>query len=162
MATYEFIIRNETESGGGGSPMAPTSAPTNNPKSSGGGSSFKSVAKKMVAAYGIAKSFADTTITHRINTVSLRTGNEELQQRYQFAYDIGKRALGIVESIAMGAMFGGAAGALIGAATSVAMTGVQIAQRAEEINLSRTAENISIDMANIRAGSMNDRQGRNY
>ena len=161
MATYEFIIKNETDAGGSGSPTAPTSAPTTNPKNSSN-PSFKPVVKKAVAAYGIAKSFADTVATHQHNMISLRTGQEEYQQKVQFTYGHVKAMAGFIENVAVGFMLGNGVGAVVAAATSATMLGVQYLQKAEELSISRTVENVSIDMANIRAGSMNDRQGRNY
>ncbi len=158
MAEYTITIKNATGDGGSPGVAASVSAPKNS----------NSTAKeelspiKPMAALGIAKQVATTVISHNVNTVALRTGQEELQQRMQFRWEMTQKGASLLGSVAVGAMTGGLAGAVVGAGVSVMMTALDYAQRSNEINLNRTAENISIDMANTRAGAMDDRQGRNY
>lgn len=158
MATYEFIIKNDA-SEGSKSPTAPQDTPQ---KPKGTNNDGISPRKAAMASYGIAKQVINSVYTHQVNTTELRTGNSEYQQRLQFHKEIMDRAFGIGESIAMGAILGGGVpGALIGAATSVTMMGVQIAQKADRIATQQSVENISIGLADVRAGAMGDRQGRN-
>ena len=157
MATYEFVIKNE--SGGPPSPTAPDGTPKKQKNQNTDGINPRRAA---IASYGIAKQVANTLYTHHVNTVELRTGNSEYQQRLQFHKDIMDRSVNILESIAAGAIIGGGVpGALIGAATSISMMGIQVAQNSDRIITQQSLENISIGLANVRAGAMEDRQGRN-
>lgn len=77
-----------------------------------------------VAIYKTAKGFAQQLITHQVSTIELRTGASEYQQKMQFMYNIGNSALGILESIALGAAVGGGApGALVGCSCRNCRTG---------------------------------------
>jgi hypothetical protein len=157
MATYEFIIKNES-SDVVKSPTAPQATPKKSKAPSNEGISPR---KAAIASYGIAKQIINSVYTHQVNTTELRTGNSEYQQRLQFHKDLMDRAFNLGESLVAGFMLGGGVGALIGAATSVTMMGVQIAQKADRIATQQSVENISIGLADVRAGAMGDRQGRN-
>ena len=160
MAEYVITIKDESSGDGATSPgVAPAvTAPQSNNKTA----KSEMSAIKPMAALGIARALVTKVVSHQVNTIALRTGQEELQQRNQFRWDVAQRGFSLLSGVAMGMATGGPVGAVIGAGVSVMMTAVDISQKANEISLNRTAENISIDMANIRAGSMNDRQGRNY
>ena len=154
MATYEIIIRNGT-GGGGDRTSAPTTEstgvkkpPTNAGKAAGKGED----AFKPSAAYGIAKRAVTMGVNHMVNTVNLRTGHAELQQRYQMINDIASRTFGIVESIAAGALVGGGVGAAVGAVTGLAFQGVQIAQQLQERQWRMQEESVGISLMTIRAG----------
>jgi hypothetical protein len=109
MATYEIIIRNGA--GGGQKPVSAPNAQDTGRRSSesganeNGGSDASSIGK---SAYGIAKRAVTMGVNHMVNTVNLRTGHAELQQRYQMINDIASRTFGIVESIAAGALWAAA------------------------------------------------------
>lgn len=116
-------------------------------------------AKKDLAGYFAYKKYVSPFLSqglqHRISTVELRTGNAERQARMQSAYSIGSQALGLVESIVIGAKLGGGAGAVIGAVMSVSTTVMSYVYKADTINLQRGLENQTIAMLNVRSGAVN-------
>lgn len=146
MATYEIIIKNGANEG------AKISAPST--ESTGTKENVSSVPSfmKPAAAYGIAKRAVTMGINHRVNTVELRTGHAELQQRYQLINDIATRSFNLIESMAVGFAVGNVAGAAVGAVTSLAFQGVAISQQLEERQWRMQEESIGISLANIRSG----------
>lgn len=113
-----------------------------------------------MAMLGYAKNIASRVIQSNINTVALRTGHQELQQKQQFIYNTINRGLNIATSIALGAKTGGAWGAVAGAVIGVASTGIDIAIKQNEINIARGQENTSIFLNQIRIGAGGGRMGR--
>ena len=109
---------------------------------------------------GAVLAAANKGITTYINRVSLQSGNNALQERMAYTYSAAQRAICIG-----GALVGGIATgnplAVIGAAASAVSWGIDIGIQAENINLQREVESISIRQANIRAGAGGDRIGRN-
>ncbi len=150
MATYEIIIRNAGGSGEGG--QKPVSTPNEQDSGQRGKAAADNASSAGKSAYGLAKRAATMQASHMINTVSLRTGHAELQQRYQMAYDIGSRVFNLGESIMMGALVGGAGGAIVGAVTGLAFQGIALAQQFEERQWRMQEESVGISLANIRAG----------
>ena len=146
MATYEWIIRNGANS----------STRISAPSTESTGKKTESVPSFMKPAtvYGIAKRAVTMGINHRVNTVELRTGHAELQQRQQMINDIATRSFNFVESIAAGFLVSGGnpVGAAIGAVTSLAFQGIQISQQLEERQWRMQEESIGISLANVRAG----------
>lgn len=115
---------------------------------------------KRYASAGYAISLADRVISPQINTVSLRTGHEELQQRMQFTYGFIKQGASVVQNaVAAGTLFGGA-GAVIGAVVGIADSLINISIKQGEINTKRQVENMTIALNNIRMGTRQDRGGR--
>ncbi len=111
-------------------------------------------AKKVVAYTGI-KQIANSVISYEISTVNLRTGAAEYQQRLQFAYNEGSKALSSVGAIAMGAVVGGPAGAAVaaaGVALSYIMKFIGWGQNAARLQTEQNLENISLGFASVRAG----------
>jgi hypothetical protein len=172
MARYEFIIKNETDgAGGGNSPTAPTSngAGQSNSKNQKGYGWFGNVSKEAasviggtVAAVGIVSSFAFQDIGHRISTVNLRTGQAELQARQEYQMKVAQKGLSILSWAVTGlAVTGGnPVGAIGGALIGMAHTAIGMQQAAEVVQIERSVENVSIELANIRAGSLGDRHSR--
>lgn len=117
---------------------------------------------KRGAALGVAfvAKIADTLTTTYINRVDIRTGNTTLAQRLSFKYSEAKRGIAIGAAL-IGGIATGNPVAVIGAATAVISRGIDIAIASENIQLQRDLENISIQQANIRAGSGGGRAGRN-
>jgi hypothetical protein len=113
-----------------------------------------------LAIYGYAKSVMNRLAQSSINTVVLRTGHEELQQRIQFTYNIANRGLDLVTSAITGASVGGPAGAIVGVAMNLVSTGVDLAMRQNELNISRQQENTTIFLNQIRIGAGGGRIGR--
>lgn len=149
MATYEIIIKNKSSGGA---------------RSSVAGSTSSSAKDKQqdtiagVAVYGYAKKLATQVVSHRVNTVELRTGQAELQQKISFKYDVAKQAFGFFESIAIGGGLAGISGAVIGGVLSLGSMLVNLANRQDTININRDIENVSISQNNIRAGAGQSRR----
>lgn len=154
---YEFVFKNETETeskkkknpvAGNGS-----EAKENGGQGEGqGGKDTKKAIAKGIVVYRTAKSFVNQVVSHNVSTVSLRTGSEELQQRLSFAYEVGQKAFGMVESVFIGAAVGNLPGAIIGGLLSAAHTAISYAQKAETISLQRPVESVSLRNQQIRAG----------
>lgn len=158
MAQYEIILKNQAQQSQA-SPIsgntaetkqAPEKVPGVNAPVPGGQTGAQAVGR--VVSYGTAKSFVKQILQHRVNTVELRTGSAELQQRISFAYQMGGQAVSVIESLALGAMAGGVPGAVIGAAISLGQTALSYVQNAQIIRWQGEVETISNNMLNIRAG----------
>ena len=112
-------------------------------------------AKKLMAYTGI-KQIADSYISFEVSNVNLKTGASEFQQRLQFVYNEGSQAASSVGAVAMGFIMGGPAGAGIAAAgvgLSYLMKFIGWQQNSVRLDLEQNLENVSIGMANIRAGT---------
>ena len=159
MADYsaEIVIKDETQSQES-SPIAnPNGGSDSTKNTSPGGKTDpyakgKAIVKGYVAVKRIVAPFVSQAINYGISTVAIRTGQHEEQQRWQFAYDMGSKALGLAESITVGAMVGGLAGAIGGAVMSIATTVTGYALTQQKINLAESNENISLGFMNARAG----------
>lgn len=118
---------------------------------------------KKVMAYTGAKQIADSVISYRISTVNLRTGASEFQQKLQFAYSEGSQAASSIGSIVMGGILGGPQGAALAAAgvgLSYLMKFIGWGQNERTLQMQQGLEDVSINMANIRAG-VSGRRGAN-
>lgn len=152
--SYVITIENKTAddnnslvAGGKGSASAGAG------ESEGGAvSTGKAIAKGLVTYNHYVKPFVNQAIQHRISTVSLRTGGEELESRLSFTHSVVQRAVGFAESVAIGAAVGHLPGALIGAAVSLVTMGIEYSNKQETLRLQRTNENISLGFMNARAG----------
>ncbi len=113
-----------------------------------------------MAMLGYARNIVNRVWQSNINTVPLRTGHEELQQRQQLIYNVANRGISIATSIALGAKAGGPWGAVAGAVIGIGMQGVDIAIKQSEINVAREQENMSIFLNQIRMGAGGSRIGR--
>lgn len=145
--TYKIVIKNETAKGSSkavaGSKTAEEPAETSN---------SQNLVKGLVAYNKYVKPFAKQAIQHQINTVELRTGSAELQQRISFGYEIASTVIGIGENIAVGAAIGNLPGAIIGAVMGIASWGIGVMNRQDTINLQRVNEDASLRLMNVRAG----------
>lgn len=130
----------------GGNDGANASGRTNNIKG-------KAIA---VAAYGYAKRAVDKGVSHYINTVELRTGQQLYQERMQFALNVGQKLWSIGEAAAIGGMTGGpvgaVAGAAIGAATMVISSAIDYQLENSRLETARRVEQIGLSGAAVRAG----------
>lgn len=151
-----YVIRFELPNGGvAQSPVSKSSADGTDSESSedktywGKNADSARNAIKKIVSVTTAMSVADKLISNDISVVSLSTGATEYEQKLQFGYSTAKS---IAAPLVVGAYTGGLAGAAIGLVFSFAMQGLQWAQNQRVINMNRNLENISIGMANIRAG----------
>lgn len=148
--TYEVVMRNQTAAEK--SPIAGNG--TKGVSAGGNGEAVNSDGLKGIMAVKSAIApFVDKIYSHRVNTVSLRTGSTEQQQRISTIYSIAKQAGSIAMSTAMGAVMGGGApGAIIGLLTSITTTALSYSQKASDLRMQRDLENQGMIYANIRAG----------
>lgn len=115
---------------------------------------------KPMAMIGYAKSLAERLGGSYVNTVTLRTGYEEKQQRAQMYLSLASRGANILMSIGAGAMVGNVPGAIAGAVIGIANEGINMAIRQNEINIARQQESTTIFLNQIRMGAGSRREGR--
>lgn len=118
--------------------------------------------KVLVAGYGYAKRLIAPIATNAINTVSLRTGNDELQRRAQLAIDSVSAAADIGETVISGFLIGGGVGAAIGATVGIATKVINYEIGRYNYRLQKTVDDVSLAEARRRAGTSGDRIGKSY
>lgn len=143
MATYEIIIRNESENATE-NPVAGQETETVDPE--------QVKAAKGLVSFSQVKPFINQVIQYQINTVELRTGASERQQQLSFAYQTAGSMVGIIQTAVAGFAVGNVPGAIIGALLGIAHKVVTIGLNQNTINLQRQQENISLGLMNMRAG----------
>ena len=119
-------------------------------------------AEKMIrgmVSYGAARTFANTLISYKISQVSLRTGAVELEQQFQFLYDVGNKVANIGTATVAGAKMGGAMGAAAAVVGSTIYTLIGYAQNITTFETKTNEESRSIYYAALRAG-VSGRRGR--
>ena len=155
MATYEIIIKNET--GQAESPIANDQ----NDNTSDSEKDTEKKAKKVITGallYRTGKALVRSQIGHEISTISLRTGQTELQQRYEFANRITESVFDVGESIAIGASVGKGWGAVIGAVIGIGSKLVGLVHKQDTYNLNQQLEQETLWRNNIRAGVAGSRR----
>ena len=155
MATYEIIIKNET--GQAESPIANDQ----NDNTSDSEKDTEKKAKKVITGamlYRTGKALVRSQIGHEISTISLRTGQTELQQRYEFANRIAESVFDVGESIAVGASVGKGWGAVIGAVIGIGSKLVGLVHKQDTYNLNQQLEQETLWRNNIRAGVAGSRR----
>ena len=155
MATYEIIIKNET--GQAESPIANDQ----NENTSDSEKDTEKKAKKVITGamlYRTGKALVRSQIGHEISTISLRTGQTELQQRYEFANRIAESVFDGGESIAVGASVGKGWGAVIGAVIGIGSKLVGLVHKQDTYNLNQQLEQETLWRNNIRAGVAGSRR----
>lgn len=108
---------------------------------------------KGVAVYHFAKNIADKYLSNQVNTITLRTGFEEKQAREQMLYGFLTRGVNVAESVVVGAMTGGGAGALVGLAVGLVGQAVDMGITAQNVSISRDVEATQIFLNSIRMGA---------
>ena len=155
MATYEIIIKNET---------AQAESPIANDQNDNTSDSEKDTekkAKKVISGamlYRTGKALVRSQIGHEISTISLRTGQTELQQRYEFANQIAESVFDVGESIAIGASVGKGWGAVIGAVIGIGSKLVGLTHKQDTYNLNTQLEQETLRRNNTRAGVAGSRR----
>lgn len=147
--TYTVVLKNETGGGASSQKAVAGSKGGDTPSETTAG---KELVKGLVAYNKYVKPFVKQAVQHRIDTVELRTGSAELQQRISFGYQMASTVVGIAENIAVGAAIGNIPGAIVGAVLGIATWGMGIANRQDTINLQRINEDASLRLVNVRAG----------
>ena len=152
---YKIVLTNLTDGSGGNSPISNDNNQTSTEEAKSGGFLSKSQAKAFMGgmvAYHQVKSFATQIVSHEISVISLKTGQNELQQRAQLYENVGMRLLGAGESILVGAAVGGLAGAVAGLTLSMAHTAIDLMQKQQDIDLKRQLQSVALHANIIRAG----------
>lgn len=165
MATYEYIIRNETGGEGGGSPVAKVSANGNasKPAQQGGVGFAQNAVKTLSRLYVVreAVSITKSEFMYKANTVELRTGCRDLQQKVDFQMQLGSMWLSILGSAVAGFAVGGFVGAASAAGLSVLSQAISFTQSTIQaqrtIDLKQSIEDNTIRMQMVRAGSRGSR-----
>lgn len=153
---YKIVLKNDTNNDG-----QQTTAQTQN--SQGTIDKPKKDVKTAAAiatAYGTLKTVVNKIATPYINTIALRTGYEEKQQEAQFIQRVASQSVDTAFSIAMGVKFGGAYGAIAGAALSLGNQLYNYAVRQQEVAIQRDNENNQIFLNQIRMGAGANREGK--
>lgn len=154
MAEYVIRIINDTQkskkraiaNSGGGNSQDTT------PKKSDEVSRKEALVKGYVAYKHYVSPFVKQAISYQIGTVALNTGRVEEQQKLQFAYNVGTKALSFAESVAIGGMVGNVGGAIVGGTVSLVTMGVSFVQKYETLSKQRSLEDITLGLQNARAG----------
>lgn len=121
-----------------------------------GGSSEESDvmnAAKNIVSFATMAATADRIVSTAISEVSLRTGATEYEQRLDSAYSAGKSIIGAGAALAMGAATGTLPIVALGMLMSSINKAMSISQKATQLNMAHSLEDISINMQNIRAGT---------
>lgn len=155
---YIITIRNETDEDVNVKTTAPTQQGTEQSNPEKEETKFKFT--KATALKGFAVSVADRIVSQQINTIALRTGYEEKQQREQFTYSMAKKSALSLGALGMGLKTGNFGVALFGVALAGANMLVDYALRQQEINYARQVENNSIFPNQIRMGAGFNREGK--
>lgn len=163
MATYEYIIRNDSGDSER-SPVAKVSTNNGNAKpKEEQGLSAKQVYNKVRNAYVVREtvSIVRSEINYKANTVELRTGARDLQQKVDFTMGIVERGLSVIGAAAGGLVVGGPAGAASAAAVTLLSqiigTVQSISQTQRTIDLKQAIEDEQIRMNALRAGTRGSR-----
>lgn len=151
---YRIVLENGSEE------QPKTTAPTTEGTAEPNDTSLPKSKFKVAVAYGATVSIIDKCISPSINTVTLRTGYEQAQEKMQYIYGRAKQGLNILSSIALGGSVAGVAGAMVGAAVSIGNELYNIAVRQNEINIARENENYSIFLNHLRMGAGRNREGK--
>lgn len=113
-----------------------------------------------LVSYGAVRAFADNLISYEISQVELRTGAREYEQRLRFGYEMANKVLNVGTATVMGAITGGPVGAIVGFVGSTMYTAIGYMQKANTLRTQQNLEDISIGMANMRAGVSGRRSSR--
>lgn len=115
-----------------------------------------------MVAVGYALNIADKLISNQINTITLRTGFEEQQAKYQFFYNGAKRIASIGTSVIGGLVLSGGnpMGAMIGLTMGMINQAIDITQTMRQVDISRENENTQIFLNSIRMGTGANRGNR--
>lgn len=113
-----------------------------------------------MVSYAAVRAFANNLISYEISQVELRTGAREYEQKLRFGYDVANKVINIGTATVMGGLAGGPIGAAVGFLGSTFYTALGYMQNANTLRTQQNLEDISIGMANIRAG-VSGRRGAN-
>lgn len=113
-----------------------------------------------MVSYASVRAFANNLISYEISQVELRTGAREYEQKLRFGYDMFNKGLNIGTATFMGAATGGVIGAAVGFIGSTMYTALGYLQSSNTLRTQQNLEDISINLANLRAGVSGRRGSR--
>lgn len=127
-----------------------------------GEKSARSLQKGMtnLVSFASVAATADKLIGYEINSVELRTGAREYEQRLQFGYSVAQRGVTALAAVGIGAATGNLPAVVIGLVAAGVNTAISLSQRKNTLQMQENLENVSIGMANVRAGTAG-RRGAN-
>lgn len=114
---------------------------------------------KGLVSFRAISSTARTLIAYKYNTVELRTGAAELEQRQSYIFDRVSEGITTGVAIGVGAATGNLPLVLIGLVSTGINKLIEIAQRTDILLQKQNIESVGIRMSNIRAG-VGGRRGR--
>ena len=157
--TYKIIIEG-TGGGGGGaggdSPRSVAATPKGDEISPMESLYKKYQTVKNCAPVAYALKYANKAVSTEINRVALRTGRTTYQEQLQWTYSTALKGVAIAGAIVVGLATQNYLLAL-GGVMSAVDTVVDYGIADENIRLERKVENISVGMANVRAGAGGNR-----
>lgn len=171
---YMYIIKNETQDGSNSSnkAVAPTSPSSKTPskpqaepesQQSTSGQIMKTLKNNLVVREAV--SIAKSELLYQANTVELRTGTKDVQQKIDFQVQMANMGLSVLGSAVAGFATGGLVGAAAMAGISVLTQAISFAQSTSQaqrtIDIKQSIENVSIGQQLVRAGSRGSRGGYN-
>ncbi|MBR3680621.1 MAG: hypothetical protein IKL79_01295 [Clostridia bacterium] len=167
--TYRIIIEGMGSGAADATPKTTAATPSGDdvspkpsPSPSGGGTGgiadlYRAIKKS--AAVGLALKYVNLFATTEINRVELRTGRATYQAELNYKKSAAMRGLAIGGSFVGAAITGNPLLAVAGVVSAVDW-GLEIGIAQENLNIERAVSNVSIGMANIRAGAGGDRFGK--
>lgn len=155
---YTITIKDATTSNRS-SPVAGQGAPSSNENGSFNNSNeeLKKGIVTGIVAFRKVSPYISQIASNEINKVQLKTGSNRLQEKVNFAYQVGNSVLDLGESVAMGYAVGNVPGAIIGAVVSLSHKMINISSAQNAIDIQRANEQQSREMQYIRAGASNSR-----
>lgn len=158
-ATYQFIIKNITRQRASSAVAKTADAAQNpsSPKETIGDDALKST----LVAYSKVKPWITQIASAEVSFVQLQTGARDLQEKYNFTWQIASGAFDMGESVAMGYAIGKLPGAVVGATVGVVHKVVNYAYAKTRLATQETLQNQSIRQNMERAGSRGSRGGYN-
>lgn len=109
-------------------------------------------AAKHIVSFATMAATADRIVSAKISEVSIRIGANEYEQRLETTYSAGKSIIGAGAALAIGAATGTLPVVALGMVASSVNKALSISQKATQLNIANSLEDISINMQNIRAG----------
>ena len=117
-------------------------------------------AAKRIVSFATMAATADRLVSTVISEVDLRTGANEYEQRLNAVYTAGKKIIGAGAALAIGVATGTLPVVALGMVMSSVNRALSISQKATQINMLHSLEDIAINMQSIRAGT-SGRRNRN-
>lgn len=155
---YTIVLKNKTNEKNKQKTTAPTENSTGEKESVKDPELFKGIKAKTVVATAV--SVVDRVATSHVNTIALRTGYEEKQQRAQFIHGVAKKGADTLLSMMFAGSLFGAGGVLVGAVASIGSNILSYTLRQQEIEYAREVENTAIFLNQIRMGAGARREGK--